>query len=65
MVIRNRVKEYRENLNISQEELSRQLNVCTRTVQNIESGKNTTIELAFKLKKILHAKNIEDLFHYI
>jgi DNA-binding XRE family transcriptional regulator len=63
MVFKNNVKAYREKLNISQEELSRRLNICTRTIQNIEAGKNTTIEIAFKLKKVLHANNIEELFN--
>lgn len=61
-MVNNKIKELRKNKNLSQEGLARQVDVSVRTIQNIEKNSNTDLETAFKIKKALEAKNIEEIF---
>lgn len=58
----NRVKEYRLNLEMSQEKLARLCDVSLRTIQNIENKDYApNIYLALKIKNALQC-NLEDIF---
>ncbi len=63
MAIRkNKLKEFREKVNFSQETLADKADVTRQTVISIEKGKYTpSLELALKFTKIFKCK-IEDLF---
>ncbi len=45
------IKQIRKNRNLSQVALSKSLNVSRTTIQNLESGKNFTIDTIFKVLK--------------
>lgn len=62
-MVNNKIKELRKNKNLSQERLARKVDVSVRTIQNIEKNSNTDLETAFKIKKALEAKNIEEIFN--
>lgn len=59
---KNNLKDLRMEKNLSQEKLARIIEVSVRTIQNIEKNSNTDIETAFKIKKALNCKNIEEIF---
>lgn len=50
------------NLDLSQEQLAHKINVTSKTIFNIEKGKDTTMSIALKLKKALQVKSLDDLF---
>lgn len=53
-IIKNKIKEYRNKLGCSQEELARKLTITRQTMNSIENGKtNPNIELCIKIAKIL------------
>ena len=53
----------RKSLGITQEQLAEKVGVTRQTIIALEQGKyNPSLVLAFKIKKALNAKNIEDLF---
>jgi DNA-binding XRE family transcriptional regulator len=59
----NKIKYYREKINLTQESLARICDISLGYMQKLEYGKNVpTIYLALKIKKALHVENIEDLF---
>lgn len=60
--MKNRIKEIREKLNISQSELSRKIDITEKTIYNIEKGMDTKLSTAFKIKKALGEKYIEDIW---
>lgn len=58
----NKIKICRKNLNFTQEELARKLQVTRQTINAIENNKyNPTLELAMKLARVLNT-TVEDLF---
>lgn len=62
MVVRNFIKEYRNELELSQEELALALNVSRQTIYAIESGKyNPSLELALGLSRFFGV-TVEALF---
>jgi putative transcriptional regulator len=62
--MKNKIKVYRAMYNLTQEELAKKVGVTRQTIIAIEAGKyNPSLELAFRLAKVLNAK-IEDLFIY-
>ncbi|WP_088809661.1 MULTISPECIES: helix-turn-helix transcriptional regulator [unclassified Listeria] len=64
MAIVNHVKKYREEKEISQEDLGQAVGVSRQTIYAIEKGNyNPTLELSFKLA-IFFDKTIEELFSY-
>ncbi|ABO49290.1 transcriptional regulator, XRE family [Desulforamulus reducens MI-1] len=62
--MRNRLRELRNELNITQEQLADKLGVSRQTVISIENGKyNPSLILAYKIAKIF-AISIEEAFDF-
>ena len=62
--MKNKVKGYRVEASLTQEELADKIGVSRQTIIAIESGKYLpSITLAFKLAKLFQV-NIEDIFIY-
>ena len=60
--MQNKVKELRQKIDITQEELARRVNVRRETIVFLEQGKyNPSLRLAMKIAKELKIK-VEDLF---
>lgn len=60
--MKNRVKEFRKQLKLTQEELAQELGVTRQTINAIENNKyNPTLELALKMSRFLDVP-IEVLF---
>jgi putative transcriptional regulator len=58
----NRVKEFRKQLKLTQDELAQKLGVTRQTINAIENNKyNPTLELAIKTAKFLGVP-VEQLF---
>lgn len=55
------LKEYREKKGITQEQLAREINVSTRTIQNIERTNKTYVNIAIKISKVL-GYTVEEIF---
>ena len=61
-MIRNRIREYRARLGISQEELANRVGVRRETIGNLEKGKyNPSLVLAWNIAKVFGA-TIEEVF---
>lgn len=62
--MKNRIKELRAKLNITQEELANLAEVRRETIVFLEQGKyNPSLNLAFKVAKALES-NIEGVFEF-
>ncbi|RIO78966.1 helix-turn-helix transcriptional regulator [Staphylococcus gallinarum] len=60
--MKNRIKEYRKQKGISQETLSKKLNVSRQTINPIENNKyDPTLTLAFKLSHLFDT-TVDELF---
>lgn len=60
--MRNKVKEFRKQLKLTQDELAQKLDVTRQTINAIENNKyNPTLELAIKMAKFLDVP-VEQLF---
>jgi len=60
--MKNRVKQYRKQCKLTQEELANELGVTRQTIIAVENDKyNPTLELAMRLAKYLNT-TVEDLF---
>lgn len=60
--MKNRIKEYRRERGITQEELARSVGVTRQTIISLESERyNASLELAYKLAKRFGV-TIEDIF---
>lgn len=58
----NRIKEYRKQSKITQDELARAVDVTRQTIISLENGKyNASLQLAHKIAKYFGVM-IEDLF---
>lgn len=58
----NRIKEYRKERSITQDELAKAVSVTRQTIISLENGKYiASLNLAFKLAKYFDVK-IEELF---
>lgn len=61
--MKTKITEHRKNLGITQEDLANKVNVTRQTIIALEQGKyNPSLELAYKITKVLKAKKIEDIF---
>jgi len=61
--MKNRIKELRARLNLTQDELARKVGVRRETIVFLEKGKyNPSLQLAHDVAKALGAKRIEDVF---
>ena len=64
LVLKNRLKEYRKELNLSQDELARMVGVSRNTISSIETGQFCpTAKLALVICIAL-AKKFEDVFYF-
>lgn len=62
MISKNKLKEYREKLGISQEKLAAEMRVSRQTIISIETGRYVpSLELSLKFGKFFKCK-VEDLF---
>jgi putative transcriptional regulator len=60
--MKNRIRELRKSMKITQEELSKQVGVSRQSIIAIESGKfNPSIELAYNISKVFNC-TIEEVF---
>ena len=58
----NKIKKYRKERNLTQDDLAKAVDVTRQTIISLESGKYiASLQLAFKLSKFFCVK-IEDLF---
>jgi putative transcriptional regulator len=61
--MKTKIKEYRKELKITQEELAEAVDVTRQTIIALEQGRyNPSLILAYKIKKALKRKYIEDVF---
>lgn len=59
----NRVCEFRKKLGLTQQELADLVDVSRQTIVSLEQGRyNPSLFLAFRIKKVLKKKFIEDVF---
>ena len=60
--MRNRIRELRKSVKLSQEELAKLCNVTRQTINAIENDKyDPTLQLAFELASVLETK-VDELF---
>ncbi|MBR5291985.1 MAG: helix-turn-helix transcriptional regulator [Clostridia bacterium] len=58
----NKIKEYRKNLKITQDDLAREVEVTRQTIIALENGKyDASLKLAYKIAKYFGSA-IEDVF---
>lgn len=61
--MKNKIREYRKQMGMSQDTLSKNVNVSRQTVNAIENNKyDATLQLAFKLAKQFNT-TVDDLFN--
>lgn len=64
LVLKNRLKEYRKELNLSQDELAKMVGVSRNTISSIETGQFCpTAKLALVICIALD-KRFEDVFYF-
>ena len=62
--MKNNLKQFRNDLNLSQEELANKTGVSRQTINSIEKGKfDPSLRLVFKLLKVLEC-SLNELFVY-
>jgi len=62
--MKTRIKELREKLGLTQEDLAKKVDVTRQTILYLEKGKyNPSLRLAYKISRVLNAK-IEDIFSF-
>jgi putative transcriptional regulator len=62
--LKNKIKEIRKKMGITQEQLAKECGVVRQTISCIENDKyDPTLELAFKISVILKVK-VDELFIY-
>lgn len=60
--MKNKIKEYRKERKLTQDDLAKAVDVTRQTIISLESGKYiASLQLAFKLAKYFNVQ-IEDLF---
>jgi len=60
--VRNRIKEYRKERKLTQDDLAKAVDVTRQTIISLENGKYiASLHLAYKLSKFFDIR-IEDLF---
>jgi putative transcriptional regulator len=61
--MKTKIKEYRKELKMTQEELADLVDVSRQTIVSLERGKyNPSLILAYKITKALKKEHIEDVF---
>ncbi|CAM4009731.1 helix-turn-helix transcriptional regulator [Bacillus paramycoides] len=62
MAFVTKIKEYRAKLNMTQEDLAKQVGVRRETISHLEKGKyNPSLQLAHDIAKELHS-SIDEIF---
>ncbi|MFX1475775.1 MAG: helix-turn-helix transcriptional regulator [Promethearchaeota archaeon] len=62
--MRTRIKEYRQSLSLTQEQLAKIVGVTRQTILFLEKGKyNPSLRLAHKIARALH-KSIDETFSF-
>jgi len=62
--MKNRIKDLRERLQLTQDDLAKQVDVSRQTIISLEKGKyNPSIFLAYKIAKIFNS-SIEEVFDF-
>lgn len=65
MVLKTKIKEYREKENMKQADLARLVNIRRETIVHLENGRyNPSLKLAMDIAKVFHI-TVEDLFEFI
>ena len=63
MVIKNKIRELRKNMDLTQESLAKKVGVSRQTINAIENEKyNPSLELALKLGEIFD-EPVDDIFN--
>ncbi len=58
-----KIRDYRKEQKITQEELAAMVDVTRQTINSLEQGRyNPSLELAYKITKALKKDRIEDVF---
>jgi len=58
-----KIAYYRKKLGMTQEELAGKVEVTRQTIISLEQGRyNPSLELAYRIKKVLKVRNIEKIF---
>ncbi|MGI6464041.1 helix-turn-helix transcriptional regulator [Methanobacterium sp.] len=61
--MKTRIRKYRKELQMTQEELARAVSVTRQTIIALEQGKyNPSLVLAYRITKALKKRHIEDVF---
>lgn len=61
--MKTKIREFRKEQKITQEELAAMVEVTRQTINSLEQGKyNPSLELAHKITKALRKDRIEDVF---
>ena len=61
--MKTRIKEYRKELRMTQEELAEAVDVTRQTIIALEQGRyNPSLILAYKITKVLKRGHIEEVF---
>lgn len=64
MVLKTKVKEYREKAGLKQSELAELVHARRETIVHLENGKyNPSLKLAMDIAKVFHA-TVEELFEF-
>ncbi|MGR5976799.1 helix-turn-helix transcriptional regulator [Bacillus paranthracis] len=64
MAFITRIKEYRAKLNMTQEDLAKNVGVRRETISHLEKGKyNPSLQLAYDIAKALHS-TIDEVFYF-
>ncbi|MEN4017524.1 MAG: helix-turn-helix transcriptional regulator [Methanobacterium sp.] len=61
--MKTKIKEYRKELKMTQEELAESVNVTRQTIISLEQGRyNPSLILAYKITRALKRRFIEEVF---
>lgn len=61
--MKTKIELYRKKIGMTQEELADLVGVTRQTIISLEQGRyNPSLELAYKIKKALKKKYVEDIF---
>ena len=65
MVLKTKIKEYREKAGLKQSELAELVHARRETIVHLENGKyNPSLKLAMDIAKVFHVA-VEELFEFI
>jgi putative transcriptional regulator len=62
LILKNRIKEHRGRLNITQDELSKRIEVDRMTINNIETGKTTPSVITALLIASIFNVSVNEVF---